>query len=82
MDDTNIRFSHLIAELALHPARLAEYRQDPEATMEAAGLSEDERKVLRTGAFGAICDWLANTVRPITQNQGGPGSLGTGETGG
>ena len=82
MDDKNIRFSHLIAELALNPARLAQYRQDPEATMEAAGLSDEEKDVLRTGDFGTICDWLADTVRPITQNQGGPGSLGTGEPGG
>jgi hypothetical protein len=84
MDDTNIRFSHLIAELALNPARLAQYRQDPEATMEAAGLSDEAKGVLRTNDFGQICDWLkASGQRPIIQDQGGPGSgPGTGGPGG
>ncbi|HKH47600.1 MAG TPA: hypothetical protein VKM72_23330 [Thermoanaerobaculia bacterium] len=74
MDDTNIRFSHLIAELALHPARLAQYRNDPEKAMDDAGLSDEEKDVLRTGNFGSICDWLADTSRPITEIQPGPGS--------
>ena len=69
------RFARFIADLALDPGKLAQYKKDPEAAMQAAGLSDDEKGVLRTGDFGAICDWLGDCgPRPITQNPGGPGS--------
>jgi hypothetical protein len=84
MDNDDIRFSHFIASLALNPARLAQYQKDPEAAMEAAGLDDEEKGVLRTGNFQIICDFLGESVpRPVTHVQGGPGSgPGTGEPGG
>ena len=63
----DIRFSHFIAELALNPDKLERYKKNPEAAMEAAGLSEEEKGVLRTGKFSVICDFLGDTgPRPIT----------------
>lgn len=70
------RFARFIADLALDPATLAYYKQDPEAAMQAASLDDDEKAVLRTGNFQIICDYLGETgERPGgTWVQGGPGS--------
>ncbi len=69
------RFAQFIADLALDPGKLAQYKKDPEAAMQAADLSEDEVGVLRTGRFSLICDLLGDDdTRPITQSPGGPGS--------
>jgi hypothetical protein len=79
----DIRFAHFIAVLALNPEELRRYQKDPEKAMQDAGLSDDEKGVLRTGDFRLICDLLDAGKRPITQDQGGPGSgSGTGQSGG
>ena len=77
----DIRFSHFIAELALDPSKLDQYQKDREAAMEAAGLDDEERAVLRTDNFKIICDYLGATgARPgATWLQGGPPGSGTGE---
>lgn len=78
------RFARFIADLALEPATLAHYKQDPEAAMQAAGLDDEEKAVLRTGKFQIICEYLdACRPRPIPDEQGGPGSgpLSTGGPG-
>ena len=70
----DIRFAHFIAVLALNPDALKRYQKDAEKAMEDAGLSDEEKGVLRTGDFRLICDFLDAGTRPITQDQGGPGS--------
>ena len=84
MEREEQRFARFIADLALDPTTLAQYRKDPEAAMEAAGLDDEEKAVLRTGNFQIICDYLGESgPRPVTYVQGGPGSgPGTGEPGG
>jgi hypothetical protein len=68
-------FSHFIAELALNPLMLEQYRNDPEAAMEAAGLDDDSKGALRSGDFNLICKMLGGSIpRPITEFQTGPGS--------
>jgi hypothetical protein len=63
----DIRFAHFIAVLALNPDELKRYKKDPEAAMEAAGLSEEEKGLLRKGDFRLICEFLGDTgPRPIT----------------
>ena len=78
MEDEKNRFAQFIADLALHPGTLASYRKDADAAMRAAGLSDEERAVLRKGDFGIICEFLGPTVpRPIDieppLQSGGPG---------
>jgi hypothetical protein len=84
MEPEEQRFAQFIADLALDPARLSHYQEDPEAAMEAAGLDDEEKAVLRTGNFQIICDYLGESgPRPVTYVQGGPGSgPGTDEPGG
>jgi hypothetical protein len=65
----DIRFAHFIAVLALNPDALKRYQKDPEKAMEEAGLSDEEKAVLRTGDFRVICDFLAAGTRPITMDQ-------------
>jgi len=69
------RFAQFIADLALDPGKLAQYQKDPEAAMQAAGLSDEEKAVLRTGDFNVICDYLAPSAeRPSPGDwQPGPG---------
>ena len=68
------RFARFIADLALDPGKLARYKEDPEAAMQAAGLDDDEKGVLRTGNFNLICDYLGDSgARPITFIEAGPG---------
>lgn len=67
------RFAQFIADLALDPGKLAQYKKDPEAAMQAAGLSDDEKGVLRTGDFRIICEFLGDTgPRPISFIETGP----------
>jgi hypothetical protein len=62
-----IRFAHFIAVLALNPDELKQYKQNPEKAMEDAGLSDEEKEVLRTGDFRVICEFLGDGgPRPIT----------------
>lgn len=82
IDGLNL-FAHFIAELALNPVLLQLYRDDPDKVMEEVGLNEQEKDLLRKGDFQLICKFLGDPgPRPITQNQGGPGSPGTGGPGG
>jgi len=76
MADENDRFARFIADLALDPGKLAQYRHDAEAAMQAAGLDDEEKAVLRKGDFRIICEYLGNSARPITQFDIGPGSGG------
>jgi hypothetical protein len=63
----DIRFAHFIAVLALNPDELKRYKQDTEKAMQEAGLSDEEKAVLRKGDFRVICDFLGDTgPRPIT----------------
>jgi hypothetical protein len=78
MEDEKNRFAQFIADLALDPGTLASYKKDAEAAMRAAGLSDEERAVLRKGDFRIICDFLGDTgPRPINieppLQSGGPG---------
>lgn len=75
MEQEEKRFARFIADLALDPGTLAHYMKDPEAAMQAAGLDDDEKGVLRSGNFGFICDFLVAATRPIPgTEQAGPGS--------
>jgi hypothetical protein len=75
MEREEQRFARFIADLALDPGKLAHYMEDPEAAMQAAGLDDDEKGVLRTGSFGFICEFLGAGARPIPgTEQAGPGS--------
>jgi hypothetical protein len=69
------RFARFIADLALQPGKLAHYLEDSEAAMQAAGLNDEEKAVLRTGDFNVICDYLVPTRdRPAPGDwQPGPG---------
>ena len=63
----DIRFAHFIAVLALNPDELKRYKKDPEKAMQDAGLSDEEKAVLRKGDFHVICDFLGDPgPRPIT----------------
>jgi hypothetical protein len=77
MADENDRFARFIADLALDSGKRAQYKNDAEAAMQAAGLDDEEKKVLRKGDFRIICDYLGAGKRPISQFDIGPGS-GTG----
>ena len=74
MDGLNL-FSQFIADLALKPGTLAQYLEDPEAAMQAAGLNDEEKAVLRKGDFRIICDYLVPARdRPAPEiDLGGPG---------
>ncbi len=74
MADEQDRFARFIADLALDPGKLAQYRDDAEAAMQAAGLNDEEKAVLRKGDFRIICEYLGNGIRPISQFDIGPGS--------
>lgn len=78
MEDEKNRFAQFIADLALDPGTLAGYKKDAEAAMQAAGLSDEEKGMLRKGDFRIICEFLGPTVpRPIDieppLQSGGPG---------
>jgi hypothetical protein len=75
MNFEEILFSRFIAELALNPARLDLFLKDREAAMENAGLSEEQKDVLRTNDFEKICKFLVpSRTKPIPGEQAGPGS--------
>jgi hypothetical protein len=77
MAEEENRFAQFIADLALDPAKLSLYKKDPEAAMQAAGLTDEEKAVLRTGSFAIICDFLGDTgPRPITMAEAGPPANG------
>lgn len=66
MQNEDQRFAHFIADLALHPGKLAHYREDPEAAMQAAGLNDEQKNVLRSGDWKNICDYLVPSgERPV-----------------
>lgn len=73
MDGLNL-FAHFIAELALNPQLLQQYRENPETVMEEVGLNKEEKRVLRKGDFKIICKYLGGSQRPITEIQPGPGT--------
>ena len=76
------RMSRFIALLALDPEKLARYRDDPAAEMEAAGLDEEQRAILAKGDFAVICDYLGGSgPRPLNISPigGGAGGLLTGD---
>lgn len=55
-----------IAQLAISPQKLYEYLEDPERTMTEAGLSDQERNVLRRGDWKMICEFLSpDDTRPL-----------------
>jgi hypothetical protein len=73
------RLGRFIADLALSPETLRSYQADAEAAMTAAGLSGEEKAVLRRGDFRVICDFLQAAGRrpfPDPQPGGGGGSGG------
>lgn len=60
------RLAAFIAELAVSPRTLEAYRDDREATMTAAGLSVEEKEVLRSGNWQNICEFLGgDDTRPM-----------------
>jgi len=64
------RLGRFIAELAVNPQRLGSYKADSEAAMTVAGLSDEEKAVLRKGDFRVICDFLGGPgQRPIPDPQ-------------
>ncbi len=75
MTEEEQRFSRFVADLALDPDKLAHYMDDPEAAMQAAGLNDDQKGVLRTGDFGEICDFLLPAGKKPAPDvePGGPG---------
>jgi len=77
MKEEKNRFAQFIADLALDAGKLDAYKKDAEAAMQGAGLSDEEKAVLRKGDFRIICDFLGDTgPRPITMEpplSGGPG---------
>lgn len=55
-----------IAYLAISPQKLYEYLEDPERTMTEAGLSDQEKNVLRSGDWKMICEFLSpDDTRPL-----------------
>jgi len=55
-----------IAGLAISPQRLYEYMEEPEQAMTAAGLSDQEKAVLRQGDWKVICELLSpDDTRPM-----------------
>jgi hypothetical protein len=77
MAEQNNRFSRFVADLALDPDKLADYMKDPEAAMQAAGLDDEEKDVLRTGDFRVICEFLLPAVEKPAPNdfEIGPGGI-------
>jgi len=68
MAEQDNRFAQFIADLALDPGKLTRYMKDPEAVMQAAGLNDEEKAVLRTGDFNVICDYLLPAgERPVPE---------------
>ncbi|MGH9361944.1 MAG: hypothetical protein ACRD2T_08500 [Thermoanaerobaculia bacterium] len=66
MSEEKNRLGRFIAELAMNPRKLQDYKDDPEAAMSAADLSDEEKAVLRKGDFRVICDYLGDVgPRPI-----------------
>jgi ribosomal silencing factor RsfS len=60
------RLAAFVAGLATSPRQLAAYRDDPEAAMNAAELSEQEKEVLRSGDWSVICEFLGgDDTRPM-----------------
>ena len=68
MAEEEQRFARFVADLALDPDKLAHYMDDPEAAMQAAGLNDDQKGVLRTGDFREICDFLLPTKEKPVPN--------------
>ena len=60
------RLAAFIASLATAPQKLRDYLDDPEATMAEAGLSGQEKEVLRSGDWNVICEFLGpDDTRPL-----------------
>ena len=60
------RLAAFVANLATSPRTLEDYRDDPEAAMSAAGLSDQDKEVLRNGDWRIICEFLgSDDTRPL-----------------
>ncbi len=67
------RLAAFIAGLATSPRKLDDYREDPEEAMAAAGLSDQDKEVLRSGDWRIICESLGgDDTRPLPR-LGAPG---------
>ena len=62
MAEALIRF---LIEVSEDPARLAAYRADPEAQMQAAGLSEQERAALRTADCARVREAMHDSTADL-----------------
>ncbi len=61
------RLAAFVAGLATAPSQLERYREDPEAAMAEAGLSEQDKEALRSGDWNLICEFLgSDATRPMT----------------
>lgn len=66
------KLAKFIASLALTPKTQAAYRADPESTMAEAGLSEDQKAVLRGGDWRSIIEMIElPDERPLAEEQAG-----------
>jgi Aromatic-ring-opening dioxygenase LigAB, LigA subunit len=54
----------LIAKLSSDPDLLARYKSDPEAVMDEAGLSEEDKTVMRTNDPQKITEHLGDDAPP------------------
>lgn len=76
------RLGSFVAGLATSPEQLRRYLADAEAAMAAAGLSEEEKAILRRGDFRVLCDFLdEGGPRPFPDPQPGGGGSGGGSGG-
>ena len=72
------KLAAFIVDLATSPEKLTYYKDSEEDAMEEAGLNEQERNVLRSGNWKAICEFLGDDcTRPLTTgDQEGAGDQG------
>lgn len=64
--DAESNLAKFVREMSEATERLEEFSTDPEASMSAAGLSEDEKEIIRRGDEGEILNAIgsdANAVR-------------------
>lgn len=67
-----MRLADFIVSLSTSARRLAEYRADPVAALDEAGVDPREGAVLRSGAWPAICTALAAAARLARRSAGHP----------
>lgn len=73
----SFRLARFVAALALDSARLQDFVADPEEAMADAGLSHEEKKLLRHDNFKNLCDYLWK-VGPRPTGEDEPGGTGSG----